>query len=63
MDTYRLYIVSGLTGRFEPALEIETQGSDEAAIRWAEDIRARRPGELWNGNRLVKRWEPEEPSE
>jgi hypothetical protein len=62
MNVYRLYVVSGLTGRFEPALEVDVS-NDEAALRWADDIRALRDAELWYGSRLVKQWNSEGGSE
>lgn len=55
MTSYRLYLVSGLTRRFEPAQEFLAK-NDRAAIAMAEDVRADRAAELWNGNRIVKEW-------
>lgn len=53
--TYRLYIVSGLSGRFEPALEFDA-ANDDAAIAASELGRDGRSAELWLGSRLVKDW-------
>ena len=55
MVTYRLYRVSDLTPRFEPAKEFEAN-DDAAAIVIAEKARARRAAELWNGSRMIKEW-------
>jgi hypothetical protein len=55
MTSYRLYLLSSLTRRFEPAQEIEAE-DDEAAITIAEDARSHRAAELWNGSRIVKEW-------
>lgn len=60
--TYRLYIVSGLSGRFEPALEFDAP-NDNAAIVAAELSRDVRAAELWQGSRIVKEWKSQtEPS-
>ena len=56
MPTYRLYLVSGLTQRFEPAVEHDMH-NDEAALAWAEDLRMKRAAELWSGSRLVREWD------
>lgn len=55
MTSYRLYLVSGLTRRFEPAKEFDAR-NDRAAVAIAEDMRSARPAELWNGNRIVRDW-------
>jgi hypothetical protein len=55
MASYRLYRVSDLTRRFEPAEEFDAE-DDRAAIANAEKARAGRSAELWNGNRMVKEW-------
>jgi hypothetical protein len=53
--SYRLYLISGLTRRFEPAKEIAADNDDEA-IAMADEARALRPAELWRGNRMIKEW-------
>ena len=53
--TYRLYIVSDISRRFEPAQELDAE-NDEAAIAAAETARAARSAELWRGSGLVKEW-------
>jgi hypothetical protein len=58
MTTYRLYLVSELTDRLSPALELDVQ-DDDAAVRWANEMRGHRKAELWHGNRLVKEWSRE----
>ena len=55
MTSYRLYLVSDLTRRFEPAQEFEAK-SDRAAIAIAEKARSERAAELWDGSRMVKDW-------
>ena len=55
MPSYRLYLVSELTRRFEPAQEFD-EVSDQAAIALAEAKRSARPAELWSGNRIVREW-------
>ena len=55
MTSYRLYRVSFLTRRFEPAEEFHAEG-DLAAIAMAEEARSRRAAELWSGSRIVKEW-------
>ena len=55
MPSYRIYMVSGLTRRFEPAQDFDAK-SDRAAIAFAEKTRSHRSAELWRGNRLVKEW-------
>ena len=55
MTSYRLYLVSEMTERLSPALELEVD-DDETAIRWAEEMRAGRRAELWSGNRMVRDW-------
>ena len=55
MSSYRLYIVSGITRRFEPAQELDAE-DDEHAIAVAEMARADRPAELWQGSRMVMAW-------
>jgi hypothetical protein len=55
MTSYRLYLVSSLTHRFEPALDIDAPG-DGVAMSIAEELRSNRPAELWNGSRIVKAW-------
>jgi hypothetical protein len=55
MTSYRLYLVSGLTRRFEPAQEFNAR-DDRAALIMADEIRAQRAAELWSGNRLVREW-------
>jgi hypothetical protein len=55
MTSYRLYLVSGLTRRFEPAQDFEAP-NDRRAIAIAEKLRADREAELWNGNQMVKDW-------
>lgn len=55
MTSYRLYLVSELTRRFEPAIEFEAK-SDRAAIAVVEKTRSERAAELWNGARMVKDW-------
>lgn len=55
MMSYRLYLVSGLTRRFEPAQEFDAR-TDRAAIAVAEGMRSARSAELWNGNRMVREW-------
>ena len=53
--TYRLYIASSVTPRFEPAQELAAD-DDETAIAAAEVARAARSAELWRGSRMVKAW-------
>ena len=55
MTSYRLYLVSDLTRRFEPAQDFEARG-DKAAIAIADERRSARPAELWSGNRMVRAW-------
>ena len=55
MTSYRLYLVSGLTPRFEPAQEFDAP-NDRKAIAIAERKRLARAAELWNGNRIVQEW-------
>jgi hypothetical protein len=55
MASYRLYRVSELTRRFEPAKEFDAE-DDRTAIVMAEKERSRRSAELWNGNRMVREW-------
>ena len=55
MTSYRLYRVSNLTRRFEPAEEFDAK-DDRAAIAFADEVRSHRPAELWNGNRMIKGW-------
>ena len=55
MTSYRLYQVSGLTRRFDPAQEIDAP-NDREAIAMAEKMRSDRPAELWNGSRIVQEW-------
>ena len=55
MTSYRLYLVSDLTRRLEPALEFDAQ-TDRAAFTFADKIRSHRPAELWSGNRLMREW-------
>ena len=55
MSSYRLYIVSGITRRFEPAQELDAD-DDQQAIAAAEVARAARPAELWQGSRMVMAW-------
>ena len=55
MSSYRLYRLSHLTRRFEPAEEFDAK-DDRAAIAVAEAVRAQRAAELWNGSRLIKEW-------
>jgi len=55
MSSYRLYIVSGITRRFEPAQELDAD-DDQQAIAAAEVARAARPAELWQGSRMVMEW-------
>ena len=55
MSSYRLYMVSGVTRRFEPAQELEAE-DDQQAIAAAEVARAARAAELWQGNRMVMEW-------
>ena len=55
MASYRLYRVSHLTRRFEPAEEFDA-ADDPAAIAVAEKARSHRMAELWNGSRMVKEW-------
>jgi len=56
MTNYRLYILSGISRRFEPAQELEAE-DDEKAIAAAELARAARSAELWRGSRMVKDWQ------
>ena len=56
MVCYRLYMVSGITRRFEPAQELDAE-DDMKAIAAAELARASRAAELWQGNRMVKHWQ------
>ena len=56
MRIYRLYLVSDLTDRLAPALELDVQ-DDETAIQWAEEVRCGRRAELWAGDRLVRDWQ------
>ena len=55
MTSYRLYMVSDLTRRFEPAQEFDAR-SDKSALIIAEEMRADRAAELWCGSRLVREW-------
>jgi len=55
MSSYRLYGLSQLTRRFEPAEEFDAE-DDRQAIALAEDVREHRSAELWNGSRLIKEW-------
>jgi hypothetical protein len=55
MSSYRLYMVSVLTLRFEPAQELDAE-DDQQAIAAAEVARAARAAELWQGNRMVMQW-------
>ena len=55
MSSYRLYMVSGITRRFEPSQELEAE-DDQQAIVAAEVARAARAAELWQGNRMVMAW-------
>ena len=55
MTSYRLYLVSEMTDRLSPALELAVD-DDEIAVRWAEEMRAGRRAELWSGNRMVRDW-------
>jgi len=55
MTSYRLYLVSDVTRRFEPAQEFEAK-SDQAAIATAEKARSERAAELWDGSRMVRDW-------
>ena len=52
---YRLYLISGITRRFEPAREIDAETDDEAIVA-ADEVRSTKAAELWRGNRLVKEW-------
>ena len=53
--SYRLYLVSDLTQRFEPAQEFDAR-NDRAALAMADELRSDRAAELWSGNRLVREW-------
>ena len=53
--SYRLYLVSDLTRRFEPAQEFDAR-DDRAALAMADELRSHRAAELWSGNRLVREW-------
>ena len=55
MVSYRLYMASGLTHRFEPAQPLDAE-DDMKAIAAAELARASRTAELWQGSRMVKHW-------
>ena len=55
MTSYRLYLVSGLTRRFEPAQELDAK-DDKLAVEIAETVRASRAAELWSGSRMVMEW-------
>lgn len=55
MSSYRLYMVSVLMLRFEPAQELDAE-DDQQAIAAAEVARAARAAELWQGNRMVMQW-------
>jgi hypothetical protein len=55
MPIYRLYRASELMNRLEAAKEYDAD-NDAAAIAIAEKCRARRAGELWQGNRALKEW-------
>ncbi len=56
---YRAYFCDG-KGHVEQAIEFVCE-SDEMAIRAAEDRRNARPMELWEGARIVKKFEAQEP--
>lgn len=56
MASYRLYILSDISRRFEPAQELEAE-DDKKAIAAGEVARAARAAELWQGNRMVKEWQ------
>lgn len=58
MAGYRLYLVSGLTRRFEPALELDAD-EDQTAIVMANEMRVSRAAELWCGSRMVAGWHPD----
>ena len=58
MTSYRLYLVSGLTRRFEPAQEFDAR-NDRAATAIAEEMRSAGAAELWSGNRIVREWKGE----
>ena len=60
MTSYRLYLVSDLTRRFEPAQEFDAK-SDRAAIAIAEEARCNRAAELWDGSRMVRGWKARSP--
>ena len=56
MPIYSLYLVSALTQRLGPALELDVS-SDEKAIEWAEEVRNGSAAELREGERLVRKWQ------
>ena len=60
MKAYRLYRIDG-AGKFWAADWIEAEG-DEQAIQAARELNRCRKCELWQGNRLIARLDPEPPS-
>ena len=57
MTYYRLYFLTGISGRIEQFREFELS-NDLAAIRQAVMWRGPGPMELWAGTRKVKVWGP-----
>lgn len=55
MACYRLYRVSDITRRLEPAEEFDA-ANDGAAIGIAEQARSHRAAALWSGGRMVQDW-------
>jgi hypothetical protein len=53
--SYRLYLVSDLTQRFEPAVDIDAP-NDAVAMSIAEELRSGRAAELWKGSQVIKGW-------